>query len=271
MLKLAAALAISAVAFAQSPKPSDLGFKDTPILPNLPWHVHDPDRPHPPVVTPASNPGAPPSDAIILFDGQDLSKWASHEKSSGGPPVDARWKLDDGYFEVAPGTGELFTREKFADCQLHIEWASPEVVRGNSQGRGNSGVFLMSLYEIQVLDTFNNPTYADGQAAAIYGQWPPLANLARKPGEWQTYDIVFEAPRFDGDKLVKKAYQTVFWNGVVVHNHKEVMGPMVYRQVATYRPHEAELPVSLQDHGNPVRYRNVWIRRLADYDQPEKK
>jgi hypothetical protein len=132
-------------------------------------------------------------------------------------------------------------------------------------------VLLMSLYEVQVLDSFENLSYADGQAGAIYGQWPPLANVARGPGEWQTYDIVFEAPRFEGGKLVKPAYQTVFWNGVVVHNHKEVMGPMVYRQVAAYRPHEPELPISLQDHGNPVRYRNVWVRRLTGYDQPEKK
>ncbi len=272
MFKIFAALTISAFAFAQqAPKPADLGFKDTPMLPGQPWHVHDPDRPHPPVVTPGATPGAPPSDAIVLFDGKDLSKWASHERPGGGPPVDAKWKVGDGYFEVAPGTGELFTRDKFADCQLHIEWASPEEVRSISQGRGNSGVFLMSLYEIQVLDGWNNPTSADGTAGAIYGHWPPLVNASRKPGEWQTYDIVFEAPRFDGDKLVKKAYQTVFWNGVVIHNHKEVMGPMVYRQVATYRPHAAELPISLQDHGNRVRYRNVWIRRLADYDQPEKK
>ena len=178
--------------------------------------------------------------------------------------------MRNGYFEVAPETGELRTRESFGDVQLHVEWSEPPDVTGTSQGRGNSGVFLMSLYEIQVLDAYNNPTYADGQAAAIYGQWPPLVNAARKPGDWQTYDIVFEAPKFDGDELVKPAYQTVFWNGVMVHLHKELMGPMIYRQVAKYTPHAAELPISLQDHHNPVRYRNIWVRRLAGYDQPEK-
>ena len=268
----AALLGVAAIALPQAHKGADLGFKDTPILPGLPWHVHDPDRPHPPSVVPAPSPGGAPSDAIVLFDGKDLSKWASHgQGAEKDKTIEARWKLGNGYFEVAPGTGELFTRERFGNCQLHIEWTSPAEIKGSSQGRGNSGVFLMSLYEIQVLDMYDNATYADGGAGAIYGQWPPLANVPRKPGEWQTYDIVFEAPRFEGGKLVKPAFQTVFWNGVVVHNHKEVMGPMVYRQVATYRPHEPELPLSLQDHGNPVRYRNVWIRRLAGYDQPEKK
>jgi hypothetical protein len=262
-LKLSALAAIPASALAQQQQSQqenhDLGFKDTPLLPNLPYHVHDPDRPHPPVVTPAAVPGGPPSDAIVLFDGKDLSKW----EQGGG---EANWKVGAGYFEVAPRTGTLLTREKFGDVQLHVEWSSPTVIRGNSQGRGNSGVLLMGLYEIQVLDAWDNPTYADGEAGAIYAQWPPLAFPAKKPGEWNTYDIVFEAPHFEGDKLVKPAFQTVFYNGVVVHNRKELLGPMVYRQVAHYRPHPPELPLGLQDHGNPVRYRNVWIRRLGGYD-----
>jgi len=262
------ALAIAALALAQQTpplRPADLGFTDTPMLPNLPWHVHDPARPHPKVVTPGDKPGAPPSDAIVLFDGKDLSKWYQDDH---GKKVDARWKVGDGYFEVAGGTGSLLSRDKFGDCQLHIEWASPAVVTHNSQGRGNSGVLIMSRYEIQVLDAYNNPTYADGQAGAIYGQWPPLANPARKPGEWNTYDILFEAPRFEGDKLAKPAYVTVLYNGVMVHHHKEIMGPMVYRQVAHYTPHDAEDSLMLQDHnGDPVRYRNVWVRRPAAYDE----
>ena len=163
----------------------------------------------------------------------------------------------------------MLFRSKFGDCQLHVEWASPAPPHGTSQGRGNSGVILMSRYEIQVLDAWENPTYADGQTAAIYGQWPPLVNPARKPGEWNTYDIVFEAPRFTGDQVTKPAFVTVFYNGVVVHNHKEIMGPMVYRQVAHYTPHASEESLLLQDHHDPVRYRNIWIRRLGGYDQAE--
>jgi hypothetical protein len=268
-LSAAAALAASNSA-AQQPNP-DLGFKDTPMLPGLPWHVHDPDRPHPPAVKPAAVPGGAPSDATVLFDGKDLSKWVQRGRGAQrGQLTDAHWKVEDGYLEVGGGTGDLLTRDKFGDCQLHIEWSSPSVVRGNSQSRGNSGVLLMSRYEIQVLDAYNNPTYADGQAGAIYGQWPPLANPARQPGDWNTYDIVFEAPKFEGEKLVKPAYFTVFYNGVVVHNRKESMGPMVYRQVAHYTPHAPEDSLMLQDHNNPVRYRNIWIRRIGAYDSPEK-
>jgi hypothetical protein len=258
-----------------SPQPrtaADDGFTDTPMLPGLPWHVHDPARPHPPVVTPGATPGAPPSDAIVLFDGRDLSKWAQRGTgANSGTLLEPRWPVRNGYFETGARTGSLYTRESFGDIQLHVEWAAPTVVAGNSQGRGNSGIIIMGLYEIQVLDSYENRTYADGQAGAIYGQWPPLANAARKPGEWQTYDIVFEAPRFEDGQLVKPAFQTVFWNGVMIHNRKEVMGPMVYRNVASYRtPHAAELPLMLQDHSNPVRYRNIWVRRLGTYDQPQK-
>ena len=271
-LSVGAALTGAALGHAQEAHANhDLGFTDTPMLPGLPWHVHDPNRPHPPVVTPGATPGAPPSDAVVLFDGKDLSKWAQHGKGADANKIIAPiWKVGDGYFEVVPGNGDMFTREKFGDCQLHVEWSSPTVVTGESQARGNSGVLLMSLYEIQVLDMWDNRTYADGQAGAIYGQWPPLANPARRPGEWNTYDIVFEAPQFDGDKLVKPAFQTVFYNGVLVHIHKELMGPMVYRKVAHYTPHGAEEPLALQDHRNPVRYRNIWIRRIGGYDRPAK-
>ncbi|HXB70128.1 MAG TPA: DUF1080 domain-containing protein [Candidatus Acidoferrales bacterium] len=266
-----ATLAVPAGAQTPTPKPGDLGFKDTPMLPGLPWHVHDPDRPHPPTIAPPSAPGGPPSDAIVLFGGKDLSQWEQHVKEGNvEKSVAPTWKIGDGFFEVDARRGGLFTREKFGDCQLHVEWSSPIEVKGTSQGRGNSGVLLMSRYEIQVLDAYQNPTYADGQAAAIYGQWPPLASPARKPGEWNTYDILFDAPRFDGEKLVRPAFVTVLYNGVMVHHHKELMGPMVYRQVAHYTPHGAEEPLMLQDHNNPVRYRNIWIRRLKAYDQPEK-
>jgi Domain of Unknown Function (DUF1080) len=262
---------------SQTPAPAqrvnhDLGFDDTPMLPNLPYHVHDYKRPHPREVTPAAECGGAPSDAIVLFDGKDASRWMAHASSitraGGSGPVE--WKVENGYIESVPKTGDIATKDKFGDCQLHVEWASPTEIQGNSQNRGNSGVLLMGRYEIQVLDSSNNPTYADGQAAAIYGQWPPLVNMARKPGEWQSYDIVFETPRFEGEKLVKPAYFTVIWNGVLVHNHQPSMGPMVYRQVAHYEPQSAEDSLVLQNHNSKVRYRNIWIRRIGHYDEPEK-
>jgi len=267
-----AAMAAALLTAQQQKQPNpDLGFTDTPILPGLNWHVHDPGRPHPPVVTPGATPYAPPSDAIALFDGKDLSKWAQAGRGAdNGKIIDAKWPVKEGYFEVGANTGDLVTREKFGDCQLHLEFSEPPAITGTSQGRGNSGVLLMHRYEVQVLDAFNNPTYADGQAGAIYGQWPPLANPSRPPGQWNVYDIVFEAPKFEGEKLAKPAYITVFMNGVLMHNRKESMGPMVYRQVAKYSPHPAEDSLALQDHHNPVRYRNIWIRRLRQYDQPER-
>jgi hypothetical protein len=270
LIVLAAAATLSAQQQSKQPN-ADLGFTDTPILPGLKWHVHDPDRPHPPVVTPGASQYAPPSDAIVLFNGKDLSKWAQDGRGADkGKIVDPQWPVKDGYFEVGANNGDLFTREKFGDCQLHIEWSEPPDIKGTSQGRGNSGVLLMHRFEVQVLDAFKNPTYADGQAGAIYGQWPPLANPSRPPGEWNVYDIVFEAPKFEGEKLVKPAYITLFMNGVMMHNRKESMGPMVYRQVAKYVPQPAEDSLALQDHHNPVRYRNIWIRRLRQYDEPEK-
>jgi Domain of Unknown Function (DUF1080) len=249
--------------FGQQSVNHDLGYDDTPMLPGLPFHVHDPLRPHPAVVTPAAQVGGAPSDAIVLFDGKDLSQWQTPQRGS--------WKVASGYLEVAPNAGDFATKQKFGDVQLHVEWAAPVEIRGNSQNRGNSGIFLQGRYEVQVLDSYQNPTYADGQAGALYGQWPPLANATRKPGEWQSYDIVFEAPKFDGGKLVKPAYATVFLNGVLLHNHKELMGPTVHRQLAQYAAQPAEDSLVLQDHQQPVRYRNIWIRRLATYDQPERR
>src|SRR5262249_21135194 len=176
-------------AFAQQP-----GYRDTPMLPGQKWRVHDADRPRPPRVTPAAAVGQPPSDGIVLFDGKDVSKWQHFDRLGNAMP--ASWKVIDGYIEE--GRRDLVTREKFGDCQLHIEWMEPPDVKGSDQGRGNSGVMLMHRYEIQVLDSYENITYADGQAGAIYGQWPPMVNATRPAGEWQSYDIVFEAPRFEG-------------------------------------------------------------------------
>ena len=266
----AVVLCLAAALVAQQKKATP-GYTDTPILPGQPWHVHDPNRPHPNHVTPGAAPGAPPSDAIVLFDGTDLSRWMQNGRGpDAGKTLDAKWKVTNGYFECVPHTGDLVTRDKFGDVQLHIEWSEPPDVKGTNQDRGNSGVLLMSRYEIQVLDSFSDVTYADGQAGALYGQWPPLVNPIRKAGEWQAYDIVFEAPKFEGEKLARAAYATIFFNGVIVHNRKEILGTMVHRQVAKYTAHGAEEPLSLQDHGHPVRYRNIWMRRLAGYDQPER-
>jgi hypothetical protein len=251
------ALVASAVLLAQAPS-TDLGYTDTPILPGLSFHVHDPARPYPRVISPGIQTGDAPSDASVLFNGQDLSQWTTSKQP---------WKVENGYVEVVPNAGDLATRETFGDVQLHVEWAAPAEVRGTSQNRGNSGIFLQRRYEVQVLDSYENPTYADGQAGAIYGQWPPLVNPVRKPGEWQAYDIVFEAPRFEKQKLVKPAYLTVFLNGVLLHHRKEAMGPTVHRALPSYKPQLDEDALVLQDHQQPVRYRNIWIRRLGGYDQ----
>lgn len=240
----------------------NLGYDDTPVIPGSQYKVHDGRRPEPTVVTPGTastqeRPGTPPSDAVVLFDGSSLDGWVG----SGGKP--AGWQVEKGYMQVVPGTGNIQTKEHFGDCQLHLEWAAPEVVKGDSQGRGNSGVFLMGRYEIQVLDCYNNPTYADGTTGALYGQYPPLVNACRKPGEWQVYDIIWEGPRFDGDRLVRPAYATVLLNGIVVQNHMELQGPTQHRQLAEYKPQPETGPLDLQDHGDLVRFRNIWYRPLG--------
>jgi hypothetical protein len=239
------------------------GFSNLAEIPGTPWRIHDANRPQPRVVTSGDGVGAPPSDATVLFDGKDLSKWV--QRARDGAVSAAPWAVHDGIFESGPG-GSISTRDSFGDVQLHIEFATPSKVAGTSQGRGNSGVIFMGRYEIQILDSYNNRTYADGMAASIYGEWPPLVNAARKPSEWQTYDIVFETPKFDGGKLVSPGYFTVFWNGVLAHNRKQVSGPTALLTIHQYAPHEAELPLTLQSHGNPVLFRNIWIRRLTGYD-----
>jgi hypothetical protein len=256
----ACAAAVILVA-AQGHRP---GFSDTPYLPDQKWRVHDSARPYPRLVTPGAastpeRPGSPPSDAVVLFDGKDLSHWVNVRD---GKTTEPKWKLGDGYMEMVKGTGDLVSKEKFGDAQIHVEWAAPAKVEGSDQLRGNSGVLIMHRYEIQVLDSWDNPTYADGCAGAIYGQWPPLVSAPRRPGEWQTYDLAFEAPRFDNGRLVKPAYVTVFHNGVLVHHHQQIIGAVAYRQVAKYTPHAPEEPLALQDHDFPVRFRNIWVRRL---------
>lgn len=242
-----------------------LGYEDTPLLPGGKWTVHDGRRPQPPAIDPgtASIPqqaGRPPSDAQVLFDGSDLSKWVGR---GGAAP---QWKVENGYMEVVAKTGNLWTRDAFGDCQLHVEFMTPAVVVGDGQGRGNSGVFLMDLYEVQVLDCYQNATYPDGTTAALYGQFPPAVNACRAPGEWQTYDIMFVAPRFDDQRLIAPAYITVIQNGVVVQYHRALQGPTQHKRLACYAPHAPQRPIQLQDHGNPVRFRNIWIRPLEYYE-----
>jgi len=240
-----------------------LGYDDTPMLPGNKWHVHDGKRPQPRIITPGAvdKLGAPPEDAVVLFDGKDTSKWVA------GDGAKVQWKVENGYMEVTR-TGDIQTKDEFEDFQLHLEWAAPVEVKGESQGRGNSGVFLIGKYEIQVLDGYDNLTYADGITASIYGEYPPLVNVCRKPGEWQTYDIFFVTQRFDGDKLVSPAYITVVHNGVLVHHHQAALGPTGHRNLASYdTPFPSAGPLRLQDHGDAVRYRNIWIRPLKDYDE----
>lgn len=224
------------------------------------WPVHDSTRARPPIVDPgpASLPLSPPSDAVVLFDGTSLDAW---EHSDGSP---ASWTVREGkYFVVEPGSGAIQTKEEFGDAQLHIEWQVPESNEGEGQGRGNSGVYLMGTYEVQVLDSHNNTTYADGQAAAIYGQYPPLVNATRPQGEWQAYDIIFRRPHFDenGD-VVTPARMTVYHNGVLVQDHEELTGPTSWKERPPYEAHASRLPLQLQDHSNRVRFRNVWLREL---------
>ncbi len=223
------------------------------------WTIHDPNRALPPLVSPgpAGPPAPPPSDAVVLFDGRDLSQWTD---AKGQP---ARWKVESGYMEVVLKAGSIRTVKEFGDCQLHVEWMAPSPAKGEGQDRGNSGVFLMNLYEVQVLDCFENKTYADGMAAAIYGQFPPLVNACRKPGEWQTFDIIFRRPRFGGDKkLLQPATMTVFHNGILVHDNAVLTGPTAHKVRPPYITHADRLPISLQDHSHPVRYRNIWLREL---------
>jgi 3-keto-disaccharide hydrolase len=203
------------------------------------------------------DPGPPPSDAIVLFNGHDLSRW----QAADGSPT--KWIVKEAAMQPVKEAGYIWTKQSFGDCQLHIEWATPDKVEGEGQGRGNSGVFFGGQrYEVQVLDSYNNKTYYHGQAGAIYNQYAPLVNASRKPGQWQTYDIVYHAPRFDNqNKLVQPGTFTVLHNGVLIQDHVSIMGSTTHDKPA-YEPHPVKQPIALQDHGNPVRFRNVWIREL---------
>lgn len=213
-------------------------------------------QPEPAIVVPADS-GFAPSDAIVLFDGGDLDHWRHVD---GGT---VEWTSEDGVMTVVAGSGDIETVQGFGDVQLHIEWRTPQIVSGEGQGRGNSGIYLQSRYEVQVLDSYQNRTYSNGQAASIYKQHIPLVNASRPPGEWQSYDIVFLAPRFAAaGSLERPAFITVFHNGVLVQNHVEIHGETLYRGRPAYTPHRARQPLRLQDHSNPVSFRNIWIREL---------
>jgi 3-keto-disaccharide hydrolase len=237
--------------------PATLGAQQVPVIS---WAPHDTTRPRPPVVQPGPPPVVPqpaPADAIVLFDGSSTAQWRA---AKGGP---VPWRVVGGALEVVPHSGDIETVQGFGDCQLHVEWATPTPPEGHDQERGNSGVYLMGLYEIQVLDSYDNRTYADGMAGAVFGQYPPLVNASRPPGQWQSYDIVFHRPRFAaGGALQRPATVTVFHNGVLVQDHVVLTGPTAFGRRPPYHAHAARLPLLLQDHGLPVRFRNIWIRDL---------
>lgn len=262
-----AAVAVAVAAGSPAAAQEKPGFRDTPTLPGGKWKVHDADRPYPTVVTPAAVPGAPPSDAVVLFDGTSLDAWQAQATP---------WTVKDGAATSVPragGGGEnaLVSKASFGDVQLHLEFRSPNPPTKSSQDRGNSGIWFMQRYEIQILDGYQNPTYADGTVGAIYGWKPPLVNPSRKPGEWQSYDVVFERPHFGPDgKLLRPAYITAFLNGVLVQNRQPWLGGTIWRKLGTYEAHGDAAPIQLQDHNSPVSFRNIWVRPLpeaaASYD-----
>jgi Domain of Unknown Function (DUF1080) len=237
-------------------------------IPGQKWRVHDRERPQPRKVTPGqpiSTPSAP-SDAIVLFDGKDLSKWNAGAGRGSTAVTEPQWKIVDGHAEMRGG---IVTKESFGDIQLHVEWTTPPVGDATRVGqfRGNSGVIFMGgRYEVQVLSSYDNPTYPDGAAGGIYGVYPPMVNPCMPEGQWNSFDFVFEAPKFDGEKLAKPAFITLFFNGVMVHNKAQLLGTTSHEPIAVYTPHPPELPLSLQGHVGPAWYRNIWVRRLLGYD-----
>jgi hypothetical protein len=237
-------------------------------LPGQRWLVHDRNRPQVRKVEPGLPIPElrPPSDAIVLFDGADLSHWGTIDRS--GEITEPKWKIENGYVELVPRAGSLITKQAFGDCQLHLEWMTPPGADAAHKGqmRGNSGVVMMKRYEIQILSSFDNPNYADGSAGALYGLYPPLVNPCRPEGEWNSYDLVFKAPKFADQSLAKAASVTLFFNNLIVHDHVELLGTTSVEPIAKYQPHPMEDPLMLQGHAGPVRYRNIWIRRLQDYD-----
>ena len=240
-------LSFALPAFAEE-KP---GYDDTPMLPGSQWRVHDKNRPQAPIVEPGLKPGDPPSDAVVLFDGKDVSQWE-------GLTADA---IEDGAINIVKTEG-LTTKQKFGDCQLHIEWATPAEADGNAMNWGNSGIFFHGLYELQIIESKACHIYADGIAGAVYGQFPPLANPSRQPGQWQTFDAVFVAPKFEGDKLIEPARMTVFWNGVLVQYHQEILGATMHKMLPHYNTKIETGPLVIQQHHSATRFRNIWIRPL---------
>jgi len=243
-----------------------IGYQNTPLEPGGQWHVHDPARPQPPVVTPGksfSENAAPPSDAMVLFDGKDMSQWRA--QSTGG---ESPWKLEGG--AMIADKDYIQTTQEFGDIQLHLEFREPAPTESEWGNRGNSGVFLMGLFEIQIFDCYhNNQIYADGAMAGIYGQHPPQVNPCRPPGEWQTYDILFTAPRFDAKgELVSPAYVTVTFNGVVVQNHQSIRGTTNHKSLGNYTKHRQTGPLALQYHQSPIAFRNIWVRPVSSMDEP---
>ena len=269
MIKVSSAVAVALIGAAALAQ-----HENGPQQPWSKFKVHDMSRPVPPIVTPGTpstpeQPGQAPSDAVVLFDGKDLSQW---QALGGGEPT---FTLQDGIMlstnlKDPKNNKYLQSKEEFGDCQVHVEWAEPTPARGSSQGRGNSGVFLMGKFEVQVLDNYDNPTYPDGQCSAVYGQYPPQVNVCRPPGEWQTYDIIFTAPRYEGDQLKEPAYVTVLQNGVLTQNHQRIEGPTGHMMVAKYSEKLPEKgPLELQFHGNPVKYRNIWVRPLEALEKQQ--
>ena len=256
--RLIAPLALLVAAGCASRSANDGALRPSPIVTAYPQHSMA--RPQPRVVDPGpyTQPAPPPSDAVVLFDGRDLSQWVTSD-SARWP---ARWTVENGYMQVAAGTGGIETARGFGDVQLHIEWMAPSPATGEGQERGNSGVFLMGRYEVQVLDSYQAETYPDGQAGALYGQYPPLVNASRPPGQWQSYDIIFHRPRFEGARVVRPAVVTVLYNGVLVQDASVLTGPTAHQERPPYAAHPDKLPLGLQDHGYPVRFRNVWVREL---------
>ncbi len=255
-LLMFAAGTVAAVELVKSEDGKVVGYKDTPKLPWAPeYHKHDPDRPWPADVTPGEpstqdNPGSAPSDAIVLFDGGGLSEWQPN-----------KWETADGLLVAIKG--DLLTKKEFGDCQLHLEWQAPDPPRGPLMNRGNSGIYFMNKYEVQIFDSYSEKIYPDGIAGALYGDMPPMVHPVRKPAEWNIYDIVFTAPVFDGEELVEPARLTMFFNGVLVHFNQEFHGPSTWRILSSYKKaHPAKMPLKLQAHGNPVKFRNIWIRPL---------
>ena len=258
---LCSAIVLSVSTFAVA----DGAFYGDPPDATHPWSIHDMNRAQPAVVVPGTattneQPGKPPSDAVVLFGGSDadIQKWEADKN----PPEATKWVVKNGLLQCVPGSGYIRTKEQFSDCQLHVEWSEPEDISGSSQGRGNSGIFLMGMVEVQVLDNYKNPTYPDGSAGSIYGVNPPMVNPLRKPGEWQAYDIVFRRPIFQEGKEVDPGYLTVFINGVLVQDHTAIEGGGGHKARSKSKPFPDIGPLKLQDHGNPVRYRNIWYRPL---------